>query len=193
MRRRILPITTLLFLFSWFSAPGQCDGTPPKTEEYSKQAIQKTTYLSSYIQIICDNKSTIIKASNAVDLACKLFLDEERIVQVSNANNKAVREFKVRHYFEHLKLLGYTKVEIVWVEVGYVSQLRKGVDGNYYGVITIKQKFTGYKNDMPAYQDITEKHIEVVLKQVEIAQAGNSLQCWDVLLGDINVEETWQN
>jgi len=183
----------LICLFSWHAALAQCDGTPPKMEEYSKQALQKTTHLSSYIQIICDNQSTLIKASNAVDLACKLFLDEDRIVQVSSSSNKAVREFRVRPYFEHLKLLGYTKVEVVWVEIGYVSKLRKGVDDNYYGIITIKQKFTGYKNDLPAYQDITEKHIEVVLKKVDVAYAGRSLHCWDVLLGDINVEETWQN
>jgi hypothetical protein len=192
MPLKSLPITVIYLLLS-LAAYGQCDGVLPDREEYSRQALQKTTFLSSYIQIISDNKSTIIKASNAVDLACKLFLDEDRVVQVSGANNKKIREYKIRPYFEHLKLLGYTKVEIVWVEVGYVSKLRKGVDGNYYGVVSIKQKFIGYKNDLPAYQDITEKHIEVVLKQIDVPIAGRNLKCWDVLLGDITVEETWRH
>ena len=192
MRQTIFPIAAL-FLLTSFAAAAQCDGLPPKADEYSAQALQKTTYLSNYIQIICDNKSSLLKSSGAVDLACKLFLDENRVVQVSSTTRSNIREYRVRDYFKHLQLLGYTRVEIKWVEIGYVSQLRRGVDGNFYGVITIKQKFTGYKNDLPAYEDITEKHIEVVLKQVSVAQAGNSMKCWDVLLGDINVEETWQN
>ena len=192
MLRIALPIT-VIFLFLSFFAAGQCDGTPPKADEYSAQALQKTTYLSNYIQIICDKKSTLLKATGAIDLACKLFLDEDRVVQVSSATRDLVREYKVRDYFNHLQLLGYTKVEIKWVEVGYVSNLRKGVDGNFYGIITIKQKFTGYRDDGPEYEDITEKHIEVILKQVNVSKAGRNLRCWDVLLGDINVEETWQN
>ncbi|MBK8493501.1 MAG: hypothetical protein IPL49_22180 [Saprospirales bacterium] len=144
MRRSVFPFAVFILLTS-LSAAAQCDGTPPKAEEYSAQALQKTAYLSTYIQLICDNKTTILKSKGAVDLACKLFLDEDRVVQVSSSNREHVHEYKVRDYFQHLQLLGYTKVEIKWVEVGYVSQLRKGVDGNFYGVITIKQKFTGYK------------------------------------------------
>lgn len=184
-------LTLFLPLFLIASAmTAQCDDLIKDTKEYSRRAIEKTEYLSRYIQVISDRTSSRSDVASAIDLACKLFMDEERIIQVSSVNRSDVRTYRIREYLNHLQLLPYTKIEMEWVEIGYVSNLRKGTDGKYYGVITIKQKFTGYNGDLPSYQDVTVKHIEVVLKQVDVGYQGKMIQCWEVFLGNISVKET---
>jgi len=184
-------IIALVSIFSIaYNAKAQCDDLVNDTKEYSRRALEKTEYLSRYIQVISDQTSGRADVNSAIELAAKLFLDKDRVVQVSSINRSDVKVYKVFDYLDHLRHLTYTKVEIDWVEIGYVSKLRKGTDGKYYGVITIKQKFTGYRGDLPAYQDITVKHIEVVLQQVKVDYAGSTIKCWEVFLGDISVKET---
>lgn len=189
MQNKFLILLLPLFLIA-VTSTAQCDDLIKDTKEYSRRAIEKTEYLSRYIQVISDRSSSRSDVASAIDLACKLFLDEERIVQVSSVNRSNVKTYKIREYFNHLQLLPYTRIEIDWIEIGYVSNLRKGTDGKYYGVITIKQKFTGYNGDLPTYQDVTVKHIEVVLKQVDVGYGGEMIQCWEVFLGNISVKET---
>jgi hypothetical protein len=80
-------------------------------------------------------------------------------------------------------------VEIQWYEIGYVSQLRQDPDGRYYGTVTISQRFKGISDGKPVYEDITTKHIQVVLERLELDKDKKE-HYWDVRLGDISVVET---
>jgi hypothetical protein len=82
-------------------------------------------------------------------------------------------------------------VEIEWTNVQYVSKLRKGPDGNYYGIITFEQTFKGYSGDNQLqYSDVTRKNIEVVLKTYNRNVEGKSVPTWDVFLSEIKVIST---
>jgi len=103
---------------------------------------------------------------DAIDLAVKLFINDEQSIAISSLNRDGIRSFPIRTYLQRLNLLKYNKVEIQWYDVHYVSNLRKGTDGRYYGIVTVYQKFTGYSGDNIKYADVTEKNIEIVLDRI---------------------------
>jgi len=158
---------------------------------FASQAIQKTNELTSYIGTITnkDIKENEIKME-ATDLAVDLFISEDKIVEVSNANRNEVKPFKIRDYLNKIRVLAFTKVEITFYDVQYISNFKKGPDGKYYGVITFFQKFTGFKEGKPVYTDVTQKNIEVVIDKVTTIFGSKKVERWNVMLGDITVKET---
>jgi bifunctional DNA-binding transcriptional regulator/antitoxin component of YhaV-PrlF toxin-antitoxin module len=162
-------------------------------KEYEKKALQKTRELSDYIKVLCDKNTEYERAEKAIDQACLLFVGEDATVSVSSVSRQGVIRYKIREYLKKLKLVKYGRVEIEWTNIQYVSKLRKGPDGNYYGVITFEQVFRGYKDNEVVYSDVTRKNVEVVLKTYRKSVEGRSLSSWDVLLSDIGVVETKQS
>ena len=71
-----------------------------------------------------------------------------------------------------------------------VRHFRKGPDGNYYGVISIQQKFTGFIDNKPVFADVTTKNIEIVLKTYKKEVDGESLELWDVFLNNVGISES---
>ena len=89
--------------------------------------------------------------------------------------------------------LNYSKVNIEWYKIEYVSDLEQQPDGTFVGVITVFQKFSAYdKEGQLVYEDVTKKDITVYVKRKETQIAGKIIGFWDVLLGDIRVKETKQ-
>jgi len=158
-------------------------------KEFEEKVLIKTEDLGYYLQIIGGKNSSYQDIMTAIDLACGLFMSEEARVAVSSASGQGNDSFKIREYLNRLRLLNYDKVEIEWYEIGYVSQLRRDVDGRYYGTVTISQRFKGYNDNQPVYEDVTTKHIQVVLEQIETDKI-NKEKYWDIKLGDISVVET---
>lgn len=154
---------------------------------FRAKALQKTNDLGMYFSIIADKQTDWQEANKAIDLAVDLFVDEEARVEVGSLSRADKKKYPIRRYLERLKLLKYDKVEITWTEVNYVSNLRKGLDGNYYGVISFLQKFTGYRDNRLIYSDYTRKNIEVVLKGYTKLSGGEQKELWDVFLSDIGV------
>ncbi len=112
-------------------------------------------------------------------------------VGVSSIYREEVNYYSVRKYLERLMRLNYSKVDIEWYKIEYVSDLERQPDGTYVGVITVFQKFSGYdKEGGLVYQDVTKKDITVYVKRKETQIAGRLIGFWDVLLGDIRVKET---
>lgn len=179
--------------------PAPTDAVAPAADEtlkidfdlYSRKALQRTEDLGTYLSLIAGKNTDWIEANKAIDLACKLFLDEEAQVEVTNQSSKT--RYKIRQYFNRLKLLKYDHVEISWTDISYVSDLKKGADGNYYGIITLQQRFKGFIDNQIVYSDVTEKNIEVVLKTYEKETEGAVSELWDVFLSDIGVVETKYN
>ena len=155
---------------------------------YSQKALQKTADLGTYLAIISDRTNGIEEAGKAVDLAVKLFINEEAEVEVSS--RKGRDRYKVRAYLNRLKLLNYDKIEISWSDISYVSDLKKGVDGNYYGVITLQQRFKGFMDNEVIYSDLTEKNVEVMVVAYHKETGGEKQQKWDVFLSDVGVVVT---
>jgi len=166
-------------------------GMPVSEEEFIQKAMEKTRRLTQYILVITDKTSDKYEASKAMNEALILFMSDTCIVQVSNINHpEQVREYFIRPYLNHIKLLKYDKVAIEWAEINYVGDVRKGPDGNYYGYVTFVQTFRGFKDGNVVYEDKTEKRIEVVLKTYEFEVEGTTKELWDVLLSNIKVEHT---
>ena len=160
-------------------------------EEFKQKALDKTRRLSQYIGLIANKSTPIMEANQAVSQAITLFISDSSFVQVSNVKSPTkVRDFYIRQYLENVKLLKYDRVEIEWVDINYVGEVRKGPDGNYYGTITFVQKFRGIKDNRVVYEDKTMKKAEVVLKTYGKNFMGTTEELWDVFLSNIKVEHT---
>ncbi len=152
--------------------------------------MEKVRDLSKYITLIGDKGTEYSEATRVIDRAVELFMDGSE-VGVSTLNTQDVNYYPVRTYLERLMRLNYSKVDVEWYKIEYVSDLERQPDGTYVGVITIFQKFSGYdKEGGLVYQDVTKKDITVYVKRKETQIAGRLIGFWDVLLGDIRVKET---
>lgn len=157
-------------------------------EVYSRKALRKTTDLGTYLAIISDRNNDMSEANKAVELAVKLFINEDAQIEVSGKDER--QRYKVRAYLNRLKLLKYDKIEISWTDISYVSDLKKGMDGNYYGIITLQQRFKGFMDNQLVYSDLTEKNVEVKVMAYEKETDGEKQEMWDVFLSDIGVVVT---
>src|SRR3989339_760752 len=93
----------------------------------------------------------------AVDQAVRLFQSEDNTVEVSSLGSTNVTAIPVRQYLNKIRVLKYSKIIITWFDINYVSEFKQGADGKYYAVITIFQKFEGYRDGKLAYSDISQK------------------------------------
>ncbi len=153
-------------------------------------AIEKARDLSKYISIIGSNETPWSEANRVIDRAEELFMTGSEI-GVSSLLKPEINYFSVRKYFERLMRLEYSKVEIEWYNIEYMSDLQKQPDGTYVGIITIFQKFKGFDAEgRLVYQDTTKKDITVYVKRKETQIGGRLIGFWDVLLGDMRVKET---
>ncbi len=165
--------------------------TPAQLEAFKKEASKKINALSNYISIISDKSIDQPIRQKSIELAVKLFLDKNQLVQVSSKNRDAIRSFKIGEYLNRLRVLPYSRVEIEWYDITYVSDFRYGSDGKYYAVATVFQKFRGYSSEgQLIYEDITQKDIEITVGKQVKKVGDQEYKEWDVLLRQISVLET---
>ncbi len=177
--------------FVWINgATAQENLSPERKQAIDSLALEKVRDLSKYITIIGDKNTPWSEANRVIDRAEELFMQGSEI-GVSSLARPEIKYYAVRKYFERLMRLNYSRVEIEWYNIEYVSDLQRQPDGTYVGVITIFQKFKGYdKEGRLIYQDTTKKDITVYVKRKETQIGGRLIGFWDVLLGDIRVKET---
>jgi hypothetical protein len=160
--------------------------TDTEYKEYSEKGIRRVDEFTSYLRIIGDKSMKSEEKNKAVQQALSLF-EPQATVAVSSA--KGVKKYPVKEYLNRLKLLPYSKINITWNEVKYVSELKQEADGNYYGIIAGQQVFEGFAaNGKVAYGDITKKNIRVKLESYQKTIDGKDTVNWEVLLGNIGVE-----
>lgn len=157
---------------------------------FEKLAEVKANDFGKYLRIISNKEEDEEDKLYAIEAAGKLFISDSVKIEVSSVNREEKRQFTVPEYLNRLRILPYDKVELIWMRAQLVSQLRPGQDGKYYGVIAAQQLFRGYLDNEIAYQDVTDKNIEVVLTRYEIFDEGVRKQKWDVFLSDIGVQQT---
>lgn len=164
--------------------------SPERKQAIDSLALEKVKDLSKYIGIIGDKETPWSEANRVIDRAEELFMQGSEM-GVSSLVKPEIKYYPVRKYFERLMRLNYSKVDIEWYNIEYVSDLQRQPDGTYVGVITVFQKFKGYdKEGRLIYQDTTKKDITVYVKRKETQIGGRLIGFWDVLLGDIRVKET---
>ncbi len=163
---------------------------PKRKQAIDSLALEKVRDLSKYITIIGSKDTPWSEANRVIDRAEELFMQGSEI-GVSSLLRPQIAYYGVRKYFERLMRLNYSKVEIEWYKIDYVSDLQRQPDGTYVGVITVFQKFKGYnKEGKLVYQDTTKKDITVYVKRKQTQIGGRLIGFWDVLLGDMRVKET---
>ena len=164
--------------------------SPSDYDIFKTKALEKTASLSSYMETIIDKSIADDVKIKSVDLAVKLFQDETKTVEVSTKGATQSRFMAIRQYLNRLRVLPFSKVQITWFDVNFVSEFKQGTDGKYYALVSVFQKFEGYKDNKLVYSDITQKQIEIVLENKERKMGDIIIKQWDVMLGNIAVIET---
>lgn len=155
---------------------------------YREKSLRRVDEFVQYLNIITDKSLESDEKDKAIDIAAQLFLPNATI-QVTSVNWSGIRTYPIREYLNRLKLLPYNSTKIEWHEVNYVSELTQADDGNYYGMISGTQTFTGYgaNNDDILYSDVTRKSVKVKLQSYQKSVEGQQQFNWEVLLGNIGV------
>ena len=151
---------------------------------------KKVAEFQQHIVIIADKDQPKEKRNLAEREALKLFY-KGALMEVSYLNKEGETEIRTRsmeNYLFRLKTLPYTRVEIKYYDIAYITDFIKGPDSRYYAVATIFQEFTGFVGDNIAYTDITQKEIEIVVEQIE--DKFYNEKRWKVFLGNIKATET---
>ncbi|HDO28239.1 MAG TPA: hypothetical protein ENH02_09000 [Bacteroidetes bacterium] len=188
--KNLIFLFIIIFGFGSLTVTAQDNLSPERKQAVDSLALEKIRDLSKYITLIGDKSTPWSEANRVIDRAEELFMQGSEI-GVSSLTRKEINYYSVRKYFERLMRLNYSKVEISWYNIEYVSNLQKQPDGTYVGVITIFQKFKGYdKEGRLVYQDTTKKDITVYVKRKQTQIGGRLIGFWDVMLGDIRVKET---
>ncbi len=190
MKNITYSILFLLGVLMVFPVAAQEPLNPQRKQAVDSLALEKVRDLSKYITIIGSKDTPWSEANRVIDRAEELFMQGSEI-GVSSLLRPQIAYYGVRKYFERLMRLNYSKVEIQWYKIDYVSDLQRQPDGTFVGVITVFQKFKGYdKEGRLIYQDTTKKDITVYVKRKETQIGGRLVGFWDVLLGDMRVKET---
>jgi hypothetical protein len=155
-------------------------------DEFKKKALAKIREFEGCLFILCDITSANVALDNAVDQATSLFV-EGAIIEISSLHSDEKKHLKVRDFLEKFRNLHYDRVTITFSHVDYVSNIRKGSDGKYYGLVSFEQTFRGYNDGRLVYEDETKKTTEVQLVVYERNLRGNAIQQWDVLLSDVEI------
>jgi hypothetical protein len=158
-------------------------------DEFKKKALAKIKEFQNCLSIICGIHSGNEAIDNAVDQAASLFVDGA-IIEVSSAHSNEKKHLHVRDFLEKLRNLPYDGIIITFSHVDYVSNIRKGADGKYYGLVSFEQTFRAYRDGHVVYVDETKKTTEVQLVVYERNLRGNTAQQWDVMLSDVEVVGT---
>jgi hypothetical protein len=157
---------------------------------FKEQTKQKIEEFQQYIVTLGSKKEPAERRNMAEKEALKLFYDgavmEISTLMPDGSSQKISRPME--KYLARLKSLPYTRVEIKFYDIAYVSEFTKGPDGKYYSTATIIQEFTGYTADDVVYKDITKKEVEIIIDLVE--DKFFKEKRWKIFLGDIKATET---
>lgn len=164
----------------------------PNLENFKILAEKRANQFGVYISKIADKSVSLENKEIAIKQACDLFISDTVRIQISYcpaSGGSSVYSRTLIKYLRRLSMLNYDKVKIEWVECVMVGDLKKGDDGNYYGIISFIQRFTGVKGEY-TYVDETTKHTEVVLKPyMKHNSQGEEEWGWDVYLSNVNIKE----
>jgi hypothetical protein len=162
---------------------------PDVKENFKKQAKYKVEQFTDLVKIIMTEEGD--RVDKAIEECVALFIADARI-EVSSLNVSTV-SYPIREYLNHIKGLPYTKIEVKWTNISYVSDIHLAENKKYYGTISFEQTFTAYVDEKVAYSDVTQKNAEVALEIRKRVNNGVNEMTWEIFLGNIYVEKTREN
>lgn len=195
-----LPLWNKIFCFLLsmvacsFVCSAQADEFSP-TEydlEYFTTKVEERIFdLEEKIKIISNKNYAVDRKFDAIDAAVTYFESEDNIFQVSSKKRSEIREYRLREYLNHLRVLPYINVSIDWYDAVWVTNLRKDRNGIWRGTVRIFQKFEGFGPEgVKQYSDVTKKDIPVAIEVLNITTGDGNKKVVRVLLGDVRVSET---
>jgi hypothetical protein len=155
-------------------------------EEFKQKALAKIKEFQGCLYILCDKKAGNVAQDNAVDQATSLFVDGA-IIEISSVHSDEKKHLRVRDFLEKLRNLRYQRIVITFSHVDYISNIRKGADGKYYGLVSFEQTFRAFSDGRLIYEDEKKKTTEIQLIVYNRNLRGNAIQQWDVMLSDVEV------
>ena len=167
--------------------------SPIGPKDYEDKVKRKVLELGNYVGIIADAQSNISQANSAINQGLTLFVDpKQSTVEVAYTGDDNIKIFDIEGYLTRLKLLRrqYQSVKITWSNVSFITELIRGPDGTYNGVVAFDQAFEGFLEGKVVYRDVTKKTIAVKLKSYKKLIDGEAKEQWDVFLSDIGVRVT---
>lgn len=159
-------------------------------EVFKEQTKQKVEEFQQYIVTLGNKDEPAEKRNMAEKEALKLFYKGAEMEISTILPDGTVQKVNrpMEKYLARLKSLPYTRVEIKFYDIAYISEFTKGPDGKYYSTATIIQEFTGFSGDDVIYTDVTKKEIEIIIDLVE--DTFFQEKRWKIFLGDIKASET---
>ena len=158
--------------------------------EFEAKATQKTNQFSAYLKLLCNKSTPQDEMNKAIEMAVGLFVNEDARVETSSVTTGTTKSTRIRSYLREVKMLPYDKIELEWTNVQYVTDVRLAEDGTWRGSVTFEQTFSGYRDGLLIYKDITTKKAEVVLKAYTKNVEGQRITNWEVLLANVGVKWT---
>jgi hypothetical protein len=161
-------------------------------QSYSKKATLKVDGFSNFLNLIANKELSSEEKDKVIEQAVKLFTPNATIqVSFRKADGTiTVATRKIEEYLKKLKLSKYNSVRIEWSDIQYIGNLKQESDGNYYGIITGQQRFSGYtKNGKVSYSDIVKKDVKVMITTYKKTIDAIENQQWEVFLGNIGIVE----
>lgn len=153
---------------------------------YRRKSLQKVDEFVSYLNVITNKSLSMMTRDDAIRNATKLFMPGATM-EVTSKSQPGSRRYPISTYLNRLKMLPYSSTKIEWTEVDFIKELTQAADGNYYGIITGEQRFTGYGTNSVMYDDITRKNVRVKLESTPTEYNGQQQIKWNLLLGSIGV------
>lgn len=191
---RTYSIVLLLAFFFIYEGFGQNTKFNPSEYDmkfFSRKVEERVYDLEEKIKVISNKELETERKLDAINAAMKYFESEDNVFQVSSKKRSEIRNYSLREYFNHIRVLPYLKVNIEWYDAVWVTDLRKDRNGIWRGTVRIFQKFEGFGPDGTLkYTDITKKDIPVSIEVLEVNTGTNIKKVIRVLLGDIRVTET---
>lgn len=181
-------------------ASAQIQMTAAQKENAQRRCAEKVAQFQDYVSFIGSKKKNLDNRRYYKTKALNLHIGKGDqytengenkdgvMMQTSSKKTKKITNTLTRDYLEHLIGLKYSDVKILSSEVCdiKVSNLQQIDDNLYVCTCQYDQKFIGYKDGRPIYQDITTKHIKCYVTLIS-TEVGNE---FIVLLGDATVDKT---
>lgn len=105
-------------------------------------------------------------------------------IEVSSLSTGRINSYFIKNYLVRLKGLKYSKI-VFKTSQCYLAEggIKKIGENQYSATVSFYQVFIGYKGDMIVYRDKTKKTVKIFIEK-------DNLGRFDVLLGDIKVDQT---
>jgi hypothetical protein len=168
-------------------------------QDFEEQAKKNVKALEGYIKILTqqDGSVTTAQKNTAHRLALELFVDENRLFEISTISDGGIEsksDATVSQYLNRVRNYNYDEVEITYTDI-YISENLRLVSNNplrYEGTISIIQTFKGCYTEGGCYEDVTNRNMIISVTGKNIFTGEGTETYLVVLLGDCAITQTYR-